>query len=284
MQTFGRRLGVGFASIDVPQLPVAATGTFASIRYSAVWLPLVEIFASRTKVWTPRASTIFFFLLFAVWGERLLAMLGMRRRILTAMVIAAAAASSIMLVAIAAVVFGFTSLIVLAPVSPQGWTIGRAVAAVCAMAVAAILVIYPTYSRLSAYQGMASGSGGLGSTTPPTLDGLLEMDEMSRVPGAAFVHAPQMKEGQSQEIYQGLPARFELPSGDRRTSFGTELLRVDRPQRIVVVMLSAALLWWLNAAMIALAGLLLWRERATLAAALHARFASPAAEPALTSA
>ncbi len=282
VQTFRHALGVGLATVRVPQLPIAATGTFASVRYASEWLPLVETFASRTKVWLPRPSTTFFFLLFALWSERLLAMLGMRRRrIVIALLVAATAASSLLLVGVTAAVLGILSVIALAPVAPQRWNVRHGVAALLASAVALALVIYPTYARIGAIERMNSGSGGLASSGPVTLDMLLESDEMSRAMGAAYVHSAAPPEGQSQEIYQGLPARFELPFGDRHTSFGTELLPVDRPQAIGIIMLSATLLWWLHAALLLLAGTLLWRERAPLAAAMRVRFAATAPEAAL---
>jgi hypothetical protein len=281
-QTFRHALGLGFASVDVPQLPVAATGTYATIRYAPEWLPLVETFASRTKVWTPHPSTAFFAILFALWCERLLAMLGMgRRRVIIALLVATTASASLLLVGVTAILLGIVSVVALAPAAPQRWTLRHGFGALLAAAVALALAIYPTYARIGSFERMNTSGGGIASAGPVTLDSLLEFDEMSRAMSAAFVHTPSPKEGQSQEIYQGLPARFELPVGERHTSFGTELLPVDHPQKINIVMLSATLLWWLHAVLLLLAGALLWRERAPLAAALRLRFATAAPEPAL---
>jgi hypothetical protein len=121
----------------------------------------------------------------------------------------------------------------------------------------------------------------LTATPPPTtvVIDTIEYDEMSRATGAAYIHTSSSKEGVTQEVYQGLPARFQLPSGERFTSFGTELLRVDRPQQVAVVMLSAGLLWWLHAAFLAVAAVLIWRHRLLLTAALNARFAAPEVRP-----
>ncbi len=282
MQTFRHALGFGFATLDVPQLPVAATGTFTTIRYASEWLPLVESFASRTKLWAPKPWTLFLARLFWLWCERPLAMLGLGwRRAAIAALVALTAASSIFAITVTALVLGFSSLIALAPVPSQRWGWARIAAALGAVILSVILALYPTYARVSDVERMMSGSGGLASSAPrPTLEGMNEYDEMSRATGAAYIHASPSKDGLSQELYQGLPARFELPLGERFTSFGTELLRVDRPQQVAVLMLSAGLLWWMHAMLIAAAAFLLWRGRSQLGASLSARFATPAAAPA----
>lgn len=286
LQTFAHRLGIGYASLDVPQLPVAATSTFVTISYAPEWLPLFETFASRTKVWLPLPTTLILALVFGVWSERLLAMLGMRRRrFLVAALIAATCPGSIASIALAAFILGITSIIAIAPLPPQRWSLRRGLAALAAAGFALYLAIYPTYWRINSLQAMASGSGGLASVSPVSpmeaLNVVTDLDEMRRAEGGAFVQAPPSKGGQSQEVYQGLPARFELPRGDHHTSFGTELLRIDRPQHIRIVMLSATLLWWLDAALVVAAMALLWRERAPLLAAFRARLDTVVPEPAL---
>jgi hypothetical protein len=98
-------------------------------------------------------------------------------------------------------------------------------------------------------------------------------DEMKQAGANANFGSPKPTKA---DAYQGLPARFTMPEADRLTRFGVALLGVDRPQRIVVLMLSAALLWWLRAALVVVALRLLWRERETLSAAIRARMVEPA--------
>jgi hypothetical protein len=83
--------------------------------------------------------------------------------------------------------------------------------------------------------------------------------------------------------YQGLPARFDLPSGSRFTSFSQELLRVDREQAVRVVALSMELAKWIGF-VIALAMIfVLFRDRHALQEALRARTqVAPAPEVAPT--
>jgi hypothetical protein len=83
--------------------------------------------------------------------------------------------------------------------------------------------------------------------------------------------------------YQGLPAKFELPSGVRFGSFREQMLAADRPQTVTIVLLSMTLVTWLAMALTLVAAWLLWRERAGIKSILRTRIATatePAAAPA----
>jgi hypothetical protein len=79
--------------------------------------------------------------------------------------------------------------------------------------------------------------------------------------------------------YQGLPAKFELPSGARFGSFREQMLAADRPQKVTIVLLSMTIVTWLAMALTLVAAWLLWRERAGIKSILRARIAT-ATEPA----
>jgi hypothetical protein len=71
------------------------------------------------------------------------------------------------------------------------------------------------------------------------------------------------------ESYQGLPAKFELPSGVRHGAFSEQMLAADRPQTITIVLLSMTLVTWLAVVLAILAAWLLWRERAVVRERVH---------------
>jgi hypothetical protein len=77
--------------------------------------------------------------------------------------------------------------------------------------------------------------------------------------------------------YQGLPAKFELPSGTRFGSFREQMLAADRPQRVTIVLLSMTLVTWLAMALTLAAAGLLWRERDGIKSILRARMATATA-------
>ena len=75
--------------------------------------------------------------------------------------------------------------------------------------------------------------------------------------------------------YQGLPARVEIPPGERHSYFGQELLSTDSEHAVTVLLISSSLVWLFGALLVALALAAVWRSRQALAAGVRERF-SPA--------
>ncbi|MCU1229763.1 MAG: hypothetical protein JWO97_2647 [Acidobacteria bacterium] len=275
-QTFRSFAGFGLATIAVPRLPVASSGTMVEIGYPRQWTPLVETFASRVKLGTPEASTMIVFLILALWFERLLARFAVtiKRRVALAITLALATAFAEPFFYVAVLAAALASIIVLSPRSPERWNFARLAAGVAIAVITVIFLMSPSLLEQRAFnEGMAlssTGSGGLGAvSSPPNTYQIRSLySEMKQAGPNVNFGAPKPPKA---DAYQGLPARFAMPQPDRQTLFGIPLLGVDRPQQIVVLMLSAALLWWLRAALIICALWLLWRERATLTAAIRAR-------------
>jgi hypothetical protein len=273
-QTFRSFAGVGLATIAVPRLPVASSGTMVEIGYPRQWTPLAESFASRVKFGTPETSTLILLLILACWFERLLARFGvaMKRRVALAIALALAAAFAEPFFYVAVLAAALATIVVLSPQAPQRWNFGRLAAGAAVAVITLLFLMSPSLLEQRAFnEGMAlsSSGGGIASVSPPnTLEIRTLYSEMKQAGNGANFSAPKPAKS---DAYQGLPARFTMPEADRQTRFGVALLGVDRPQQIVVLMLSAALLWWLRAALVLFALRLLWRERETLSAAIRAR-------------
>jgi hypothetical protein len=272
-QTFRSFAGVGLATIAVPRLPVASSGTMVEIGYPRQWTPLAESFASRVKFGTPETSTLILLLILACWFERLLARFGvaMKRRVALAIALALAAAFAEPFFYVAVLAAALATIVVISPLPPDGWNFRRLIAGAAVAVLAFVILVSPWALRRRAFEEesmYSTGSGGLASVSPTTDAMRSYVDEVKQAGANANFSAAKPAKS---DAYQGLPARFTMPEADRQTRFGVALLGVDRPQQIVVLMLSAALLWWLRAALVLVALRLLWRERETLSAAIRAR-------------
>lgn len=253
--------GFGFAAgrVAVPQLSEAATRTSVVLLYPAQWVPLYESFASRARVWTPEAGHVFLFLWLALWIERLLAWLGMPpgRRLVIALLAGLASTLvttflALMLIACGVLTIGW---ILTQPPRPR---VGYAVLFVGAMLVGLMyLVLQGASPRGAKYD--VGGSDESGRVTS------VVTDTMSTAGAPAANRPPETP------AYQGLPAKFTLPNGDRSSYFAQELLRADRPQRALVIAVSFALMNWIGALLALLVLFLLWRDRRELAEAIRER-------------
>jgi hypothetical protein len=239
-----------FARLELPHVPVPATNTTLALRYPAEWMPLWQSFGTRTLTWRPEGGALALFVLFAVWIERVLAFLAMRRgRVAAALLLAFAA----VLVPIVTwiVAGGFAALTVV-------WIVGnREKIVVASLALAVVLIAALLYV--------------FGQNASVLHERTVVATDTSAVPVGAM--PPPAARAAAAAAYQGLPARFELPDGVRFASFHEQMLAPDRPQTVSLVLLSMTVVTWTAVAMAIAAAALLWRERAALEGSLRARLA-----------
>jgi hypothetical protein len=250
--------GAGFAvgRVAIPQLTVPATNTNLTLSYPAQWVPLYENFASRARFWTPEAGDIALFLALALWLERLLAWLGLPPRRRLPIALPAALASTLVTSFLALVVIACAVLtigwILTQPLRPR---IGYAVVFAGALGIG---LLYLMVSSKGGGYAKYDYESAVTSTERVVTDTAGAPADADRPPAAL--------------AYQGLPAKFDLPSGHRSNTFSQELMRVDRPQTASILAISFALTNWLGV-LIALASLaLLWRDRCALAEGWRGRF------------
>lgn len=263
-QSFRRLPGLGFAALTLPRLAVAATTGTVSLHYPAEWTPIYESFLSDARVFTPEGEVVVAWLLLFFWTERMLAALGLQkaRRIVLAVWLALAALAWGW--ALAAVLLGdlAVTVIVLIPwLRARKWATGVTILLVGAGAflVLIALVAIPSLLRARVSAPYASSSAEYGR--------LDKVQEVSRG-GAGSPHFTAPVEEQA---YQGLPAKVEIPSGVRQTSFSKELLDTTTSRTVRVVLVSDALLGWLQSLVLLVALILLLRARREIAAGWQAR-------------
>lgn len=253
-QVLTRAAGLAVGSLAVPHLDVPATTTRVRLTYPEQWLPLYQSFASRARIWTPEPGQLFTFFLLSMWVERSFAWLGLaRRRFAVALLIALAAMLVKSFLFVVIVAFGALTVL---------WIITRptmkekiAYVAVSALAAVILLIAYvPVAQKGYDYESAVT------STAPP--------EETGRANAAK--PAPP--------TYQGLPAKFTLPDGERSSAFAQELLRTDRPQTATIVAISLLLVNWIGVVIALVALILLWPERRMLADAIRARIPRPQAD------
>jgi hypothetical protein len=258
-QPLRRGLGFALGGIAIPQLAVPATTTNVRLTYPGQWLPLYESFASHARVWVPDAGQIALFFLLAIWLERTLAWLRLelRRRFLIALVLAFAATIVETLMVLTLIALAALSVLWIAT-QP---TLRRRLAYGTIAVLAAVVVFlgYVSTTQLS----KRSYESDIASSAPARADA-----KMANAPNAYGF------------AYQGLPARFTLPTGERWTHFSQELLRTDIEQRAYIFAISSTLVNWLGVALALLPLILLWRERRAIRDAIRARTATLAPPPA----
>jgi hypothetical protein len=286
-QAIKHALGLGVGRLVVPQLSVPATSLFATVNYPRQWYPLVQSFSTRTRFWRPSTEMMLIFLALFLWTERLLSWLGipLRQRLTMALLLAAASASFELIATLVALADAFLTIIWLVPYfKREKWTMFKSLVATVIVAAGVLVFVFNlrTNRRIDyAY----SGSGGLASNAPtPTLNREQKeyFDEASRQQNAVNLNVAAQK-GRADANYQGLPARFEIPGGERRSFFGQEMLATDRAHPITVFLVSSTIVWLIGVAFLGAAISALWKSRRELAAGLRARLATATApEPAAT--
>ena len=268
-QSIRRLLGLGLGRLVVPQLGIPATSTTATINYPRQWVPLLQSFSTRTKFWSPSTEMMLLFLALLLWTERLLAWLGLtpKQRMTIALFVALASVSFDLILGLVAVGNAFLTIIWVMPyVKKERWGLLKAAVAV-GIALALLVVTIPNLQKRQA--------------PIPTSSSINSYDyarQQANVNGLVTTAAAPEAVKKSEPNYQGLPARFEIPGGDKQSSFSQELLTTDREQAVRVVLVSTTVIWLIGVAFVALAALGLWRSRQTLVAGVRARV-TPAAVP-----
>lgn len=274
-QALPRAFGFTAGRIAVPQLAVAATETHLHLTYPARWIPLYETFASRARVWTPGPGQILLFVLLALWIERLLAWLdfAVNRRLTIAILIALTSMLVTGLLTLVLVVFGALTV---AWIASQPMRSRVAFGAVFGVAVLMLLLYVATFRN----PGAGNRKYDVASSDEAMTDTVATDTSMTvgaAAPGTPPERAPE-GQGMASVSYQGLPAKFTLPEGQRRSTFSQELLRTDRPQTAFVLAVSSALLNWLGMLLAIVPVVLLWQERRRIVDAIRARLAAPVVE------
>jgi len=262
-QPLRRGFGFAFGRVAVPQLAVPATDTYLNLSYPAQWVPVYESFASRARVWTPEAGQILLFVLLVIWIERLLAWLDVPLQRRFAIAAALALASTIVTFVLGMVLIAFAILTV-AWIAAQSMRMRIVYGAVFGIAALVLLMYTATFGS----GGMANRKYDVTSSAPAR--DAESVDKMN-------VQEAQGRPAANEPAYQGLPARFTLPTGERTSTFSQELLRADRPQTALVVAVSFALTNWIGLFLALIAIIVLWRDRRRIVDTLRTRVVRPQA-------
>jgi hypothetical protein len=282
-QSIRRFLGFGLGQLSIPQLSVPATSLLVTINYPRQWYPLFQSFSTRTRVWVPSSGMTTVFLVLLLWTERVLAFLGLpRRQRWTLAVSLALAASGFDLFAILlGIADALLSIAWLVPqLKREKWTTFKTITA-AAVVTAGVIVFVNTVSEQRRLEGFGLSGGGLASNSamPMSEDAKTYLDEASRNPNALQLgNSSRVAKGD----YQGLPARFEMPDGERHGYFGQEMLSTARPHAVRVLLVSSGLVWAVGMMLVAVALALLWRNRKELMEGLRTRLATENVGPAIS--
>jgi hypothetical protein len=277
-QPLRRGLGFVFGSVTVPQLSVPATNTNVRLSYPRQWVPLYEKFSTRVNGWLPTAEQLIAFFFIAVWSERLLSGMGVgiRRRFLIAGLLALA---TTIVTTLFILTFIALSLLTVFWIATHPVPQKRALYGGLAAAAAVILLLGYNISRTAVSKSEYSMQTGVPDRSEQNVatDTMSSDNDNLADKKGATENAPQ--------VYQGLPAKFTLPSGERTSNFSQELLRTDVEQRAFIFAVSRALMNWLGLLLAITPVILLRRERNTIASAIRTRMATapqPPVEPETT--
>jgi hypothetical protein len=270
--------GFGVGRLVIPQLTVPATSSLVTINYPRQWYPVVQSFSTRTKFWRPSSALLLVFLALLLWTERLLSWLRVpiRARLAIALACAAAAAS---FVTFAVGLMFADALLTIAWFVPhlqkEKWTFFKGLAATVAVATVIVVFGYSLQTRRR-IEGYSYSGGGIASVAEPGLlsgDAKEFMDEASRQTNAMQINASSAPVSKQDLNYQGLPAKFEIPEGERHGYFGQEMLPTAREQSVRILLVSSTIVWLIGMMFVALALAMLWKSRAILGEGVRARLA-----------
>lgn len=260
-QPLWRKLGFAAGRIAIPQLDVPATDTSLVLTYPDQWVPLYESFAALARFWTPRPGQILLFAVLLVWIERLLAWLGYetRRRLVIAVLTALTATIVATLLVVVLVAFGALTALWIATQPPRP----RMGYAVLGIAAVLLLLLYTAATSNLGSSAMRNSDSYESAVTDTVVTDTARAREAPAAPQGIGAAGPVS--------YQGLPAKFTLPGGNRSSRFTQELLRVDRPQTAFVIAISFALVNWLGVLLALFPIAMLVRDRRRIVTALAER-------------
>jgi hypothetical protein len=280
--------GFGFGRLVIPQLTVPSTSLLVAINYPRQWYPLAQAFSTRAKFWIPSTELTLVFLALLLWNERLFSWLGLplKRRLWLAAALAGAGAAFHTFAIVVTFADGLLSVVWLVPhFKREKWTLLKGLFAAVVVVVGLVIFLSTLQTRQRLDEAYTStGSGGIASTSEPlpvTGEAKDLMREASQNMSALKLNAaPQQNVNTGN--YQGLPAKFEIPAGERHSYFGQEMLTTDREHAVTVVLVSSGIVWLLGLILLAAALLLLWRSRVALRDGLRARMAAASGDGGLT--
>lgn len=255
-----RTMGLGIGTLWLPELDEPASRANIQLRYEAQWVPLYEEFTPDLRMPGLGLGEILGFLVLLVLTERVLAALSVRRehRLLLALLLATGAMTggwwlALLLTADLAV----CGLLVLPWLIGRKWSIWSVVAGLglggflCLLLASVLMTARPT-AHAPEYRASSLTSEDSRSGPPPAgSPGAPKPDE---APGSPPVVAV---------TYQGLPAKFVMPTGTGHSYFTREMLST-RSRAVRVVMISRPVVSAIGDVLVALALLIIALQLRTL--------------------
>lgn len=268
--------GFGLGRLVIPQLTVPASSLLVTINYPRQWYPLVQSFSTRTKFWRPSSALLFLFVTLLIWTERALWWLKLplkQRLLIGAFSSAAAAAFDTFAILVVIAVASLSVSWLVTEFKREKWSFLKGLAATTIIGVVIAVFVFSLQTR-RAMTGFAHSGGGIASVAPAAIpdDAREFMDEASRQ-GKALQVGFSSTALQETFNYQGLPARIDIPEGERHGYFGQEMLPANQEHAVIVLLVSSTVVWFLGMFLVALALFFVWRGRVMLAAGLRERLA-----------
>ena len=275
-QASWRGLGLAAGAASLPRLPAPSSRAVVEVRYPEELLPLFERFGFETHVHLPGRGVLLLAALVFLLTDQALRLLGLPSgpRVSSALLVAVASlvsreSAAVVLAADVAVI----GLALAAPGRRIRWTTSR-IAIATALSLSAIAVLLTTASHpvLRKTESLAVDSAIPREVPRDAADlSAKALQVASPNPAADTASTPG---------YQGLPARFEMPGGARRSRFSREMLPADGPRVVRFLAISKTLAFWLGAGVAAAAAASVLRSRRKIAAGWkalldEARRASP---------
>jgi hypothetical protein len=235
-QALHRSWGLAYGELTLPKVGVPATRAGIELRYPAQWEPLYESFAPDSQFFSPSSGTIFWMLALGLWTERALAALRFTRRrrmILSGLLTLASMGASTVAVLLVLGDLAVTATWAWSQLFQRKHVLLKAGVVVAAALVAFFFAIIVMSNNLRAL--FATSTNALGGASSEMRD-LNAFGNNYRSEGGNAAQKPQRQ--QEAPMFQGLPAKFEMPSGVKSTRFSREMLRSDDSRPVHLVLLS----------------------------------------------
>lgn len=252
-----RTMGLGLGTLWLPELDEPASRANIQLRYEAQWVPLYEEFTPDLRLPGLGLGEILGLLAVLILTERVLAALAMQRehRLLLSLLLATGAMTSgwwltLLLLADLAV----CGLLALPWVLSRKWNswslvVGLGLGGFFCLLLATVLMSAKSAAPGPEYRSAAL-TGEQTRSVPRTTDSTAPSKLDEAPAGSPAPAAP------AAAVYQGLPAKFVMPSGTSPSHFTREMLST-RSRAVRVVMISRPVLSAIGDVLIALALLLI---------------------------
>ncbi len=253
-QPLKRRFGFGWGTLSLPRVAAPAGELSVALRYPWEWTPLFERFRGEIRLPSLDTRPILWAALLCLWTWLTSPALGLRGSRRGAVAIAGGL-SVVCSTWLAAAVATANAVILLATILPR-FRVPRHFGEYATLTVIAVIVTVGVVTVFGEDTRTLFGASTQALAGRTTVNSVAKSRAFFGNNSGNGNNEGELRKGD----YQGLPARVDLPVGERTTTFRSEMLDLDRQNSVEVFMVGTWLVDLLTALLTLVAAGILARE------------------------